>query len=276
MERMANLNKIHMNYCFTLAYNLATEVEKTTKLLYEQNKKRDFRHFIVDLGFPLTEGDVVPDDILLSMKRNTGFLKAIAQDYGSEYVKFDNEGVSQNWTKICKYISPGDDDVLIGTDPDEHPLNEGWVRAMGEVMNEGGFGLVSLIMNIQIPLLKNIPVAERFFAGYRVYLLPKGSMNWALIGLSGKFFKAIGEVPVPRQASRYGYIEGAVYDGLENTGFEWCMLADHQVRHTDYELGDPGTSRLLREWKNQIIFNIHQYGQISFEDWLVMRREGRI
>jgi hypothetical protein len=31
----------------------------------------------------------------------------------------------------------------------------------------------------------------------------------------------------------------------------------------------------LREWKNQIIFNYKEYGQIDFEEFLKMKRDGK-
>lgn len=264
------------NYCFTLGYNLVSEIEKTTRLLYQLNDSRDFRHLIVDLGFPLEHGGIVPDNIDEAKERNSEKLKKLAAAFGSEYVKMSNIGVSQNWTQVYEYLKPSDDDILIGTDPDEHPLNAGWVKAIGDVIREGNFGLVSLMMTSHIQLLSSVPRNERFYGNRRVYLFPAGALNWALIGVSGKFFNIIKEMPFPTEAPRYGWIEGSLYPLFARHGFGWCVLADYQVRHTDFELGDQGTSSLLREWKNQIIFNIHQYGQLSFDEWLEMRREGRI
>jgi hypothetical protein len=264
------------NYCFTLCYNLVSEVEKVTKLLYEQNSKSDFTHLIVDLGFPLETGNEIPGDIRAAKHRNTKLLKALAKVYGSDYVQMDNIGVSQNWTQVYKYIKPADDDVLIGCDPDEHTLQNGWVKAMGDVIREGDFALCSLMMTDHIKLMPQVAHSERYFANKRVYIAALGSLNWALIGISGKFFNLIKEIPFPPEAPRYGYIEACLYSKFGQYGMDWCLLADYTVRHTDFELGDKGTSGLLREWKNQIIFKVHQYGQLSFDEWLIMRKEGRI
>lgn len=267
---------MNTNHCFTLSYNLPSEVEKVTKLLYELNDRRDFKHLIVDLGFPLIEGDKVPDDLEAAKLVNTEKLKELAKDFGSDYVRLENIGVSQNWTQVYRTLQIADDDVLIGCDPDEWPLDNGWVKSMGDVIREGGFGLVSLMMTAHINVLRNRALNERWVAGRRVYILPNGSLNWALIGLHGKFLNMIREIPYPPNATRYGWIEGALTPKFMETGMYWGVLADFKVRHTDFELGDAGTSSLLREWKNQIIFNIHQYGQLSFDEFLAMRREGRI
>jgi hypothetical protein len=264
------------NYCFTLAYNLVTEVEKVTRLLNVQNDCDCFKHIIVDLGFPLIKGNEIPDDFEKVKKLNSKALLGIADVYGSQYVKMENIGVSQNWTQVYNYIKPTDDDILIGCDPDEHPLQNGWVKIMGDVMREGGFGMLSLMMTAHINSMKNIAYHEKFFSDRRVYICPNGSLNWALIGISGKFFNKFKEVPVPAQYPKYGGIEGAMYPLFRSYDFDWGVLADYQVQHTDFELGDSGTSKLLREWKNQIIFNIHQYGQLSFEEYLTMKREDKI
>jgi hypothetical protein len=264
------------NLCFTLGYNLTSEIEKIMTLLYQQNKPETFRHLVVDLEFPLEVGNVIPADIRAAKHRNSKKLQALAKRFGSSYVKFENIGVSQNWTQVYKFLKPTDDDVLIGCDPDEHPLNKDWVKAMGDVIRVGNYGLCSLMMTDHIDLMGNVPYTEKEVAGKRVYNAAAGSLNWALIGISGKFLNKIKEIPFPAEAPRYGYIEACLYPKFQEYGMDWCVMADYQVRHTDFELHDPGTSSLLREWKNQIIFKVHQYGQLSFEEWLKMRRENRI
>lgn len=265
-----------MNYCFTLAYNLPSEVEKVTKLLYEQNNPADFRHLIVDLGFPLETGDTIPSDYDKAKKENTRKLKELAARFGSDYEAMENIGVSQNWTQVAKFISPGLNDCLIGCDPDEHPQNRNWVPAVGKVLLREDMGLCSLMMTAHVPQLVNIPHSEGIVNGVRVYWFPDGSLNWALIGVSGRLLKAIGEIPYPKEAPRYGWIEGAMYEAMKEHRLGWCVLPDYQVKHTDYELGDEGTSILLRLWKNDIIYRLQEIGQPSFEQWMTMKREGKL
>lgn len=269
------MNVNDMNYCFTLSYNFPSEVEKITKLLYELNDPADFKHLIIDLGFPLNV-DEIPDDIEKERKQTSKLLKDVASKYGSKYVKMPNIGVSQNWTQAYNYLKPTDSDVLIGCDPDEHPLDKDWVRAMGDVAIQGRFGMVCLIMPEQIPLLSRVAYTEAWVAGHRVYVLPAGAMNWALMGINGAFFNKMKEMPVPDHAERYGWIEGALTPQFFIHGMYYCLLADYKVQHTDFETNEPGASSLLRGWKNQIVHNIHQYGQLSFEDWLKMKKEDRI
>jgi len=264
------------NHCFTLAYNLPSEVQKVTNMLYDMNDSHTFQHHIIDLGFPIVEGDEIPKSFEGAKEINSKKLIQIAKDYSSYYVKMENIGVQQNWTQVYKHLKPSDTDVLIGCDPDEHPLDFGWVKAMGDVIREGNFGMVSLMMPEHIPLIGKIAYNERWVANERVYILPDGSVNWALIGVSGRFFNLMKEMPYPAHAPRYGWIEGSMIPKFKEFGMNWCIMADYKVRHTDFELGDPGTSSLLRLWKNQIIHNIHQYGQLSFEEFLTMKREDRI
>jgi len=264
-----------MIYAFTLGYNLVSEIEKVTKSLRALNDCNCYKHLIIDLGFPL-EKDEIPDNIEEAKSRNSEALKELCNNYKAEYVKMENIGVSQNWTQVYNYIQPKDNDILIGCDPDEHPLDKNWLKAMESVALEGDFGLVSLMMTTHIPLLKNVAHNERWFANRRVYILPAGALNWALIGITGKFFNKVKEIPYPKKMPVYGGIEASLYPYFQELGMDWSVLADFRVRHTDFELGDPGTSSLLRQWKNQIIFNIHQYGQLTFDEWLIMKKEGRI
>lgn len=256
------------NYVHTLSYNLVSETEKATKSLYELNS--DFHHIIVDLGFPLEKGNFIPDNIKKAKNRNSARLKALARKYGSEYVKLRNVGVSQNWTAIYEYLKMNPNDILIGADPDERPQQKNWVSAMAAILrSKKGIGMVSLTMPGQTAIpQKTINVNS--ITGIN----PKNNLSWALIGFRGDFLNKMQGVPVPHWADRYGWIEGAVNQYFGWSGFNMAFLPDYTVIHTDYECGDEGTSRLLREWKNLIVFEIKKYGQISFDDFLGRKKKG--
>jgi hypothetical protein len=262
------------NYVHTLAYNLPSQVEGATKLLYQQND--NFKHYIVDLGYPIVKAGVVPDNIQKSKKINSEKLKEIAAKYGSKYVKMPNKGVTRNWDAFVKYINPYDEDIIIGADPDERPLNDGWVNAMSKVTREG-YGLVTLMMpdhldwkrqagrmNKQSVIVVNgIKILKNF-----------ENINWGLIGISGKFFNEYGGMPLA--PGIYGWMERTVNAELKRLNHDYAILTDYLVKHTDYEYGDKGTDDLLREWKNLIIFQIKKYGQITFDEFLMRRKRGEL
>lgn len=263
---------MYKNYVHSLSWNLPSEVEKVTKLLYDLNNENDFTHIIVDLGFPLEEGDKIPDDIEKSKKINSQKLKKIASEYGSEYMQIQNIGVSQNWTSVYKSLNMDNSDLLAGSDPDEHPIHKNWVRAMGNVIRgEEKIALVSLMMDIHIPHIHNYQIKKKIIAGENVYWI-LGIINWALIGLKGEFLKLIKEVPYPKEAPKYGWLESQLYTQIIKNDYKWLLLPDYHVHHTDFELGDPGTSSLLREWKNEIVHKIKEKGQSDFCDWLKNKR----
>jgi hypothetical protein len=263
---------MNKNYVFTLCWNLVGEVEKATKLLYDLNNPRDFTHIIVDLGFPLEQGNVIPEDISLAKKMNTIKLKHLAEDYGSQYLQLPNIGVSQNWTNVYKALNMDNTDILTGADPDEHPMNKNWVRAMGKVLRSNEkIALASLIMDAQLPVLKQLQYKKKIIDGETVYWV-LGLINWALIGISGEFLNLIKEIPYPTIAPRYGWIESELYPLIVNNDYKWVFLPDYLVHHTDFELGDPGTSSLLREWKNQIVFKVKETGQPDFCEWLKAKK----
>lgn len=254
-----------MNFCHSLSFNLVSETEKAVKSLYELNDKKDFRHIVIDLSFPL-EVDEVPIDIKASIKRNSERLMEMANRYGSLYVKMQNKGVSQNWTNVYRSIEMYDEDSLICVDPDERPMNEGWINAIGNVLRGGNkYAWVSLTMPEHIQILNKSNTIEKNIWGYKV-LEVIGNLNWAQGGFSGKFLNETKGIPYLDTHPIYGHLESASMAMMNNLGYTWCMLPDYLVKHTDYEKGSEGSSRLLREWKNDIIFG--NKGQITFEEWL--------
>jgi hypothetical protein len=144
---------------------------------------------------------------------------------------------------------------------------------MYKALQNDSAGMVTLMMPEQAEALKNWNYTERIFNGVRILDLT-GSANWALIGFSGKFTKLMKEVPYPATHPRYGYIETFVREKLLQTGYKYFFLPDYTVYHTDYPR-DAGSPKLLREWKNQIIFNFKEHGQISFEKFLTMKKQGK-
>lgn len=258
-----------MIYVFTLGYNLVSEIAKTTKLLYEQNDRKDFHHIIVDLGFPMVEAGKIPDDFGVAKFNNTIALMQLSQMYGSEYLALPNIGVSQNWTAVCRHINPQDDDILIGADPDERPMNEGWMKAMSDVLLSGNNGMVTLMCPGQPEVARKVSQSVKI-QGHEVLFPKTRNYCWALIGITGKFFRALGEMPYPTGALRYGWIETVLYPKFHQLGFSWCALPEYLVNHTVWD----GPS-LLQDWKYYITSNL-KGGQLSFEDYLTMKKEGKL
>lgn len=268
----------HMRKIFihTLAYNLPAEVEKTTRLIYEQNPGIDFKHIICDLGFPINKGNEIPKNIKSAQAKNTVKLKEICQLYGSVYLQMSNIGVSQNWTQIIKHCRLSDEDVIIGADPDERTMDKGWIKAMCTGLDQPNVGMVTLMMPQQVKVMNQWTYNDVSVNETKLIEI-KGGANWAMIGFNGRFCKAMGEVPYPKDHPKYGYIEDFVTRKLKELRFRYLFLPGHRVEHTDYELGNSeGAPRLLREWKNQIIFKVKQHGQMDFTKYLDMVRERRI
>lgn len=257
-----------MNYVFTLCWNLYHEVEQATDSLYRLNNKSDFIHFIVDLGFPI-EKDEKPVNIEETILNNSLKLTKLALKYGSNYVRLENKGVSGNWDQMYEILKASynfsDDDCLICADPDERPKNNGWVKAVGDVLKEPQYAWCSLVMPEHLKVLNPHNTISKPVGKYRVWRVI-GNLNWAQGGFSGKFLNECGGVGVLENMPIYGGIEEASIYLMNKLGYTWCMLPDYVVEHTDYEKGTPNASRLLREWKNDIIFNLKE--QITFEEWL--------
>lgn len=250
---------MNKNYCFTLAYNLVSETEKAVHLLYEQNDKSDFEHIIIDLGFPLEVPDIIPVDIYKSKENNTKALKELSYKYGSTYIKMDNEGVTKNWTKMYQHFKPDDSDMLIAVDPDERPLHKGWVKRMGEICRaDKTISMCSLTITVQADKMNEFLCEKKTIAEGDVYVM-NGFLNWALIGISGRFLNKTSGLYPAKGYPIYGFMESELYSNMVKYEMPWCMLPDHQVEHTY-------SSQLLCDWKSHIVWRVKELGQMSFDD----------
>lgn len=253
----------------TLGYNIPELIEEATESLYNLNDPSDFNHIIIDLGYPLAGGrdkwGEIPDYIPGAKHRNLLENSDIASLSGSELIKLPNRGVSANWSNVAYLYGVGEGDVLIGADPDERPMDKGWVKAMADVMREDpNIAICSLMLPELMDLegfFKNYILGERILAGHRVWY-GKAMCQWALIGISGRFIEKAGGVPHPEIAPIYGWIETACDAHMKAYGMDWVMLPDFRVQHI-------ASSPLSQEWKNYVVTaKAMEDGQQDFEQWL--------
>lgn len=257
----------------TLCFNTVSEVDEAVRLAHDINDKRDFEHFIVDLEFPIEEGDVLPDNIETAKKNNTLRLKELARKYKSEYVRMKNIGVSQNWGNFWRYVKGDEGDVIISLEPDERIDIEcgGWIKALADVIRgDQSYGVTSLLMHEHMTVLNETNTTEHRVNGVRVWDI-KGNLNWAVIGVSGKLIKEIGGVPYLNIMKVYGGLESALVSHMDALKYRWCKLPDYTVVHTN-------NVPLLRQWKDDVIFNRDKFKgeQVQFEDWIKMKKNGSI
>ncbi len=263
---------MNRNIVFSLCFNLVSEVAESMRLLYEQNDKRDFEMFVIDLGFPIEgRGDEIPKDIQFVKNNNTVALKKLAEQYGAHYLRMMNVGVSQNHTSFYKYIKPDDSDVILTSDCDEIANEGGWIRACAETLRgDGNLGYVAPLLVDAIPILENNPHAVlQEVAGHKVYYM-NGNINYSQIAYSGRFLNKMGGVPYLQSAPIYGYLESALHQHLEKHKMKWGVLKDYTTVHTN-------NPPLYRSWKDACIFSEEFKGnQISFEEWLILKKWNKI
>lgn len=257
---------MNKNIAFSLSYNLVSETEKCLERIYSQNERGDFTHTVIDLGFPLLEGDKIPDDIGDAKQRNTEALKELAHKHGSGYLKLPNVGVQQNHSAFYHHAKPDDSDALISCDVDEVTLTNNWIRSMARAVKNSNIALVSL-MQIDIePLIKPDWYEEIWVEGERCWIM-KGLLNWCQIAFKGEFLNKIGlMLPYPEEAKVYGYIEMLAKQFFP-LGYNWALLPDVKCQHTN-------VGSLYRGWKDYIILDHPGQPQLSFDDYLQMKKEG--
>lgn len=257
-----------MIYTHCLGFNLPNEVEESTMLLYRLNPDIEFKHVIVDLGFPLEYGADVPQDIEKAKDRNSAKLFRIASKFGSDYFKAENIGVSQNWNQVIAHIGLKDEDILICADPDERPQTKGWVKAIADVLQaDKRIAACALVMPEQKQILDANPAAyDRVtIANHHVYKM-KNLVAMAQVGFSGHFLNKAGGVPVPKGWGVYGHLESALNEKFRSLGYGWCILRDYSVVHTE-------CSTLYREYKTDVTSGKHVgEGQIHFDTWLKLKQ----
>lgn len=263
MERPILMNK---NLCFTLAFNLVSEVTDAVRRLYEQNKKEDFTHTIVDCEFPLLSGDRIPDNIEEAKDKNSQSLQQLADYYGSDYVKIKNEGVSQNWSAMYDHYKPDDSDVMTCVEPDEIPIESGWIKALGDVLRADvtmGYAAPTLIDHKE--LLKRTKYARLVqISGHNIYIM-SGNVNYGLLAISGRLLNKMGSLAPHHATPIYGNIESVLLAALKKYSMRWGILKDYCQIHTN-------VPKLYRAWKDAQIFGADKNKQIPFEQWLERER----
>lgn len=256
------------NIVHTLCFNLVSQVELAVADLYRRNNNSDFIHVLVDVGYPLLDGDKLPNDIAQAKAHNSMMLQETAKRYGSMYLKIENQGVSQNWTQVAHALKIDDGDALICCDPDERVRTDGWVKALGDVIRaQPLYGWVSLIMPEHFKAIAD-KFTEKMIAGQKVWEI-SGNLNWAQGAMSGKLIKQMGSIPFLPEYPTYGHLESATLAKMKPLGYTWAMLPEYEVSHTD-------EVPLYRAWKDQIIFRMKEHGQLSFESWLQMKKDGTL
>lgn len=257
-------------YVHTLAYNTPNMVRDAVRSLTMLNKGVKYEHLLIDLEYPLDDEhwNKIPEDIEAIKDKNYYRNKVTAMEFYSHFCQMENVGVSQNWTQAAKWFGLQDTDVLICADPDERPQNEGWVKAIADVIAaDPRIGWVSMMMKEQQPLIDSgqYLCEEVTIAGHRCYKM-RSVFNWAQGGFNGKFINEAGGVPYPQVAKRYGWIETACMEKFAELGYYYVILSDYYVEHI-------ASSPLAGEWKVFITSNQTIDGsQMSFEEWLEMKR----
>ena len=147
---------------------------------------------------------------------------------------------------------------MIGIDPDERPFDQCWINAMDMIMHEDKtIGICSLMM------IDHTTILSQYYKkkiGEVNYYEPPIMLNWALIGISGRFLNIIKKIPFPEKATKYGWIEQELVPLLQKYKFRWIILSDYRVEHTE-------CSTIYRKWKNHIL-SYPEKEQIDFVEWL--------
>lgn len=296
-----------MIYAHTLAYNVSNFSIRTIRDFYNQNKeefeKGRIIYIIADLGYPL---ELVFDrmldqsgfytDLAQPLPKHSVVTGALAKDFVSDnlkmavveifkdsafrknvhYLKLDNLGVQQNWTKMIEIMNSlrpiEDEDIVVCVDPDEHVRHAGWARAAELVAATGNYGWISLMMTEYGSLLaqeekypsKKMFIQEVDEVGVKSevhYRDMRATFNWALGGFSGKILRLMDwTIPPHSEGHLYGWIEQTCVPHFHKHGMTWAILENHEVGHM-------GSHPIYSKWKATMASRPGSQNE-QFEVWL--------
>lgn len=183
-----------------------------------------------------------------------------------------NMGLHDGLQFLVDQLKPADDDVVIGFDPDENPLQEGWAHAMANVMAaDPKCGWLSLMsppaheyMLRHGHSVKHVPAPPQTnIASYEVWV-PGYSLINTVCAWRGSALKAMGKFNEPH--AFYGGFEGAMMPPTMAAGYWIGWMRDYHVAPL-HDLHDAEYS----------LYKPHHVGfkqplfPGSFADWLVSR-----
>lgn len=151
-----------------------------------------------------------------------------------------NLGLHRGLNYMVDQLDLQDDDVVIGFDPDEKPLREGWAQAMVDVFKaDPTCGWISLMSPPAAEYMNSHGATDKDVGPHRLRV-PGYSLINTVCGWSGRAIKAMGKFTEPH--GFYGGFEGAMMPPTMAAGYWIGWLRDywvaplHDLHEPEYQL----------------------------------------
>ena len=219
----------------TLCFNRPEQVAHSIGRLNSTQDTSAYEKYLIDVSYPL------PDK-----KKNTIKLANLAMHHGYELLKpYKNRGVAINWMHAVMELELKAGDVIIGMDPDSHPMTSGWCDALTDVLiSDKKIGYCGLTRTSKPELSTEVDESSYQYsiqeiAGHDVRFYEK-PVAWPMGGFNVEFVKTVG-IHQPRK--HYGFIEIETIRQMQKTEWSWCMLDKY------YDATSERGEDLFRQWK---------------------------
>lgn len=203
---------------------------------------------------------------LPSKEESYAYVKRLSEEYGWGFHSIPNRGVAGNWTQAFDYFDPGDDDVIVGFDPDCRMRPKGWLKAITEV-NAAHPEAPCVIPN---RTYKDEPwcvqqhgrqIVTDPKTGYRLGYY-RELISWSLGSHRCDWLKMLRQYgPFGSYNPQYGFSEHWQYDQLRKYGKRWVELSDFYDDHVSADA-------LYTKWKSESAEN---KTQLKFDEWLALQ-----
>ncbi len=173
---------------------------------------------LVDQHYPLVDNQT----------DHTKKLADLAAKHGWTFVRpLKNRGVGGSWDWVVRELGLGNDDVIVGLDPDGRPQQIGWLDAMMTVFNNDAL-CYTVQLNVAGTYALNLPRTEEQIGGEWtvVYNRP---IAWTLGGFSVYWLKAVGGFL--QSHPQYGFVEIQMEKACKPKGGHFRILRDYYDQH---------------------------------------------
>lgn len=184
----------------------------------------------------------------LASKEDRYACEVLAKAHGFEFLDSEKDlGSAQSFNKLLVDLPFEDDDFVITVDPDTHPDQPGWDKALLEVMaNESALGFLSLTHRgmPQNWYMGYVQGDFRYVGDHLIFLME----NFDMFDITCWRVKALKEIGGLKQAYPFhGQVEIPTITAMKEKGYAWGYLP-YFTQYRGFEsLQDP----LFQEWKQR-------------------------
>lgn len=203
-------------YFVTIGYAPYTVLRNSIDQVYKTVGIQPERHILLDNGYPKNKAE------------NSFLIHNVCQDYGVEYYNLgENLGLGAGYRWLIDKTRAGDDDIIVGLDPDVWPITDNWGKALVDVMQAEprvGWASLNVVPHTAREMIERGGV-QSMLGGYVVQECPAACLNSICAWRPG-MLRDLGGIHEPRKY--YGGVESHMKPKLDLHSWRWVYLMDYK------------------------------------------------